>query len=186
MGEVIAHIDYSENLKEKPKYETQFFRFATSKFTYIYHLSDVLAHDWKFTSTVVRDLVALFFINSSAVRIKNDNCKGQYKSLYVFGFCKKLAFEIQKPVIICYGAAGHGRGLVDAMSSFGIKAPLRKDIITDDFYWSTAEDLVVRFTEKSMGENMIYKELSRELIELCISIELVVLKQSTKQHSFPF
>ena len=37
--------------------------------------------------------------------------------------------------------AGHGRGLVDGMSGFGDKTPLRKAIIVDDFFFITAGDL---------------------------------------------
>ena len=89
----------------------------------------------------------------------------------VFGFYKQFALELQKPIIVYYGASAHGRGLVDAMSPFGLKAPLRKDIITNDFYWLTAKDLEVRFKEMEMGDNMIYKELPRELIDSCVPVE---------------
>ena len=34
-----------------------------------------------------------------------------------------------KKVIIYYRVTGHGKGLVDAMSSFGVKARLRKAVI---------------------------------------------------------
>ena len=40
-----------------------------------------------------------------------------------------------------YGVSGHGKGLVDAMSSFGVKAPLRKAVITNDFTYSSALDI---------------------------------------------
>ena len=33
-------------------------------------------------------------------------------------------------IYIYYGAPGHGKGLVDAMSGFGVKGPLRKAVIT--------------------------------------------------------
>ena len=32
------------------------------------------------------------------------------------------------PVIAYYGASGHGKGLVDAMSGFGVKEPLEKQL----------------------------------------------------------
>ena len=35
-------------------------------------------------------------------------------------------------IIRIYGAAGHGKGLIDAMSSFGVKAILRRDIVSHD------------------------------------------------------
>ena len=36
-----------------------------------------------------------------------------------------------------YGTSGHGKGLVDMMSSFGVKVPIRRDVLTEDFsYWN--------------------------------------------------
>ena len=32
-------------------------------------------------------------------------------------------------IIRIYGAAGHGKGLIDAMSSFGVKSILRRDVV---------------------------------------------------------
>ena len=44
-------------------------------------------------------------------------------------------------VIVYYGPAGHGKGLVDAMSSFGVKAPLLKAVLTEDFKYRSAKDI---------------------------------------------
>ena len=40
-----------------------------------------------------------------------------------------------------YGIAGHGRGLVDAMSSFGAKSPIHSSIITTDNMFNTASEI---------------------------------------------
>ena len=32
-----------------------------------------------------------------------------------------------------YGTSGHGKGLVDAMSSFGVKAPIHRAVLMEDF-----------------------------------------------------
>ena len=38
--------------------------------------------------------------------------------------------------IVCiYRAAGHGKRLLDAMSSFGVKAILRRDIVSHDCWF---------------------------------------------------
>ena len=201
LDEVLLHFDYSENLKEKPKFETQNHHFSgtqhslhcsvlqglpSSKYTYIYHLSDVKTHDWRFASTVICDLVELYFSTSTIIRIKSDNCRTQYKYANVFGFYKQYACEIQKTIIVCYGASVHGRGLVDAMSSSGLKGPLRKEIITSDFYWSSAKDLEIKFNEMDMGDHFIYKELTSELINSWDKIDPVPLKYNTKQHMIIF
>ena len=36
--------------------------------------------------------------------------------------------DLGKIVISYYGASGHGKGLVDAMSGFGAKEPIRKAV----------------------------------------------------------
>ena len=53
--------------------------------------------------------------------------------------------HLEKNFINYYGSAGHGRGLVDAMPSFGVKRPLRKEIMNFDFYISSAAELVDLF-----------------------------------------
>ena len=52
-----------------------------------------------------------------------------------------LAKEISKTVIIYYGVSGHAKGLVDAMSSFGVKWSLWKEIITFNFNYSNVSDI---------------------------------------------
>ena len=40
-----------------------------------------------------------------------------------------------------YGVSGHGKGLVDAMSAFGAKGPLRRAVICNDFQYSSADEI---------------------------------------------
>ena len=47
----------------------------------------------------------------------------------------------KKTVIVYYGVSGHGKGLVDAMSGFGVKQPVRKAIIQKDWFFNSAEDI---------------------------------------------
>ena len=75
--------------------------------------------------------------------MKTDNCATQYCCLWVFKRYSNLAQKIGKPIILYYGVNGHGSGLVDAMSGFGVKSPLRRKIITDDFYLENANELEV-------------------------------------------
>ena len=59
--------------------------------------------------------------------------------------------KTKKKIIVYYGASGHGKGLVDAMSGFGVKGPLRKAVVTEDFFYNSAEEihtfLTNRFTD---------------------------------------
>ena len=45
-----------------------------------------------------------------------------------------MADEFNLRIVRTYGAAGHGKGAIDAMSSFGVKNVLRKDIVTHDVF----------------------------------------------------
>ena len=54
---------------------------------------------------------------------------------------KKISSSLQRKVIICYGVSGHGKGLVDAMSGFGVKGPIRNAVIREDFSYSSAKDI---------------------------------------------
>ena len=65
------------------------------------------------------------------LRIKPDKCSSQYYCLHVFRYHLNLTQEINKPVILYYGVNGHGRGLVDAMSGFGVKSPLNVNRCVD-------------------------------------------------------
>ena len=73
--------------------------------------------------------------------IRSDNCCTQYKSKYTFANMERLAKKHNIDIYWFYGAAGHGRGLVDAMSSFGCKGPLRKYIITDNKFFNDANEI---------------------------------------------
>ena len=135
-------MDYSENVLCIPQFEPQDTHFSgkqTSLHCTVmtkpflpekepYHLSDCKLHDSIFTMTVTHDVLDKFpdYSKYPVLRIKSDNCSTQYCCLYVFEEYSKLAKEIQIPIILYYGVNGHGRCLVDAMSGFGVKSPLRR------------------------------------------------------------
>ena len=84
--------------------------------------------------------------------MKSDNCSCQYKCRFLFAFYKNLAKQLDKPVIAYYGVCGHGKGLVDAMSAFGVKTPLRRAVVTDDLEYSSAQDICDFLTNKFSNE----------------------------------
>ena len=96
---------------------------------YIYHFSNETSHDSQFYYAIADDLMT----NNDQCLIshfKSDNCSQQYKSHFVFANWRALAKKYSKTILLYYGISGHGKGLVDSMSSFGVKGPLRKSIIT--------------------------------------------------------
>ena len=72
------------------------------------------------------------------------------------------------------------------MSSFGIKAPLRKAIVTQDFYWSTSEELVQFFNANNEKENRVYKEITEYDINFQKLPNKKALKGNTKEHMIVF
>ena len=72
------------------------------------------------------------------IRFKSDNCSTQYKSKYVFSFWSSLAKKLSRNVIVYYGVSGHGKGLVDAMSAFGVKNPIWRAVWVEDFSYKKA------------------------------------------------
>ena len=82
-----------------------------------------------------------------------------------------------------YGAAGHGRGLVDGMSSFGVKSPLQKEILTKDFFWTSSSELASFFQEKGMHtDHQVYCEITKNELANHQAPNPVELKGYTKQH----
>ena len=74
-------------------------------------------------------------------RVKSDNCAEQFKSRYVFGFCEHFSQTNNIPVLLFYGVVGHGKGLVDSMSSFGVKMPIREAIVREDFWYKDSKEI---------------------------------------------
>ena len=164
----IFNIDFSENISCKPKYEPQDAHFSgkqtslhctvsylpTNDHHYHYHISNNLGHESAYTINVLHDLLEEYpaALEYPLIRIKTENCKVQYKCRYVFAAYSKLSKDINLPIIAYYGVPGHGRGLVDAMSGFGLKDPLRRAIITDDFFFNNAEELH-QFLEERFRED---------------------------------
>lgn len=197
---VVRDIDYSENIKEKPKMEVQAHHFSGKQFSlhcmvyessekifFYYQFSDEKTHDWKFTKTAIEEVIPKIFANNNIVVIKSDNCRVQYKCAYVFGMYRDLAKKTGKTFIVLYGASGHGRGLVDGMSSFGVKTPLRKEIITNDFYWNNACELVQLFNDIGMSsETKIYSELKKCDIINQEKPESYPIPGNTKRHMIVF
>ena len=48
---------------------------------------------------------------------------------------------MQKKIVSFYGTSSHEKGLVDAMSSFRVKALIRRAVLTKDFSYRNAKDI---------------------------------------------
>ena len=80
-------------------------------------------------------------VENECLVIRSDNSSTQYKPRFTFGLMQAVAQKYNVDVLWFYGAPGHDRALVDAMSSFDCKDPLRKAIITEDKYFLNANEM---------------------------------------------
>ena len=173
----ILHMDFSENITATPKFVPQSSHFSKRQFSlhctvmhttndnglpsnvYIYHLSDDIKHDSIFTMNVVQDLLMKFNLHAvNILHFKSDNCSSQYKSKFVFQAWKTLAVPLTN-IIIYYGVKAHGKGLVDSMSGFGVKTPLKRAIVTEGFFFSKSDDLKIYLEEKNENNYKVYVHL---------------------------
>ena len=122
-----------------------------------------MKHDHIFTTTVLKQLIEES--SSNTIHIKCDNCSTQYKSKCIFKSYINLAAEISKPIIAFYGTSGHGKGLVDAMSNFGVKGHLRKAVLLEDFSYNSSIDIMNYLTNHFQNDrNKEYFLISQEEI----------------------
>ena len=136
-----VHLDYTENLQGTPKYEPQSAHFSKKQYTlhctvahvntndkenyeYLYHLSNDTKYDSAQILGIIHNIISTYG-NINVYRFKSENAAAQYKTQYMFFNWRQLAKSLRKKFIIYFGVSGHGKGLVDAMSAFGVKGPLR-------------------------------------------------------------
>ena len=160
-------------------------------YKYIYHLSDNTTHDPSVVDTVLDDIFVLQKIRNEAVLIKTDNAPTQYKNKYAFGSYQRLADNFNCTIVKAYGAAGHGKGLVDAMSAFGVKSILRRAIVGEDKFWANSEE-IRNFLSCQENETMLYRLIDDDLartnremkdglkINGCMKNQLFVFKPNQK------
>ena len=85
-------------------------------------------------------MIQRYDIKTEDVIIQSGNALTQYKNRHAFALLQKLANEFNSRIIRTYGAAGHGKGTINAKSSFGVKNVLRRDIVTQDIFFDKSED----------------------------------------------
>ena len=120
-----------------------------------------MKHDSFFSNSVVKDLLNSIedTVMVDVFRFKSENCLTQFKCRFFFPLMRSLAIEKQNVIIFYYGIAGHGKGLVDAMSGWGVKT-LRVVITTKDFYYSSSKEVCDYLKENTESKNreFIYLE----------------------------
>ena len=146
-------MDFSENIALKTKSEVQEAHFSGKQYAlhcsivepgenkFVYHFSDDTTHDPCFVHQVLEDIFDRWDIKDETVLIKSDNAPTQYKNKWAFHSYQSLADKYNVRIVRLYGAAGHGKGLIDAMSSFGVKSILRRDIVGLDVWFANSQEM---------------------------------------------
>ena len=169
----IYHSDYSENMSQLHRREAQSCHFnktnyslhctvqhvdpgkypdLKSPYLYLYHFSDCMKHNFAYTSIVANHCIDHNTTLPEIIRRKNDNCGVQYKCSDVFGEYQIMSKKFNRKVLIYYGPSGHGKGLVDAMSAFGVKGPLLRKVLTEEFSYNSSEDICTAMKEHFEGD----------------------------------
>ena len=90
----------------------------------------------------------------------------QYKYKNVFFLIQRLADRFNVVIVRIFGAVGHGKGLRDAMSSFGVKSILRRGIVTLDKWFSDTkricECLTFRGDHRMPYVNLLVENLDQK------------------------
>ena len=120
-------MDFCENIAMKLKFEVQDVHFSGKQYSlhcsiaepgiqkYFYHLSDDTTHGPEFVHEVLVDLFDKLSIKNETTMIKSDNALTQYKNKYAFNSIQTLSNDYNVKIIRIFGAAGHRKGLIDAM-----------------------------------------------------------------------
>ena len=145
--------DFSENIAIKTKSEVQEAHFSgkqcalhctivqPGEVKFVYHLSDDTTHDPSFVQQVLEDIFDRWEIRDETIVVKSDNAPTQYKNKWAFESYNSLAKKYNVRIIRIYGAAVHGKGVIDAMSGFGVKSILKRDIIGLDVWFGDSRDI---------------------------------------------
>ena len=195
-----VELDFSQNLSLRPKDEVQSAHFSGKQFTlhcaivepvkyrYHYHISDDTKHDPFFVDYVIWDIIQKYDIQNEDLWIQSDNAPTQYKNCHAFTLYQNLADEFNLRIIRTYGAAGHGKGAIDAMSTFGAKNILRNDIITKDVFFNDSYRIVNYLATKKPEYS--YTEVSAlEVVQRRppnVPHTPTVIEQCMKQHMMIF
>ena len=108
----------------------------------------------------------------------------------MFAAWRLLAINLLKVILVYYGAPGHGKGLVNGMSGFGVKGPLCNAIVTTYFFFNHAAD-IVKFLQESQEEhrNRHYFLLEKEQLQKkwpSERLQILKMKKSLEQHMFTY
>ena len=96
-----------------------------------------------FVQHVLTDITLLE--TSRRVKILQDNTKTNTHS----NLCKVCRVTYNLGIIRIFGAAGHGKGFINTMSSFGAKSILRRDIVAFEVWFADSKEICSYLTDRT-------------------------------------
>ena len=75
-----------------------------------------------------------------------------------------LSNDYNIKIIRIYDAAGHGKGLINAMSSFGVKSILRFDIVGLDQWFADSKEMC-QYLRFRNDERMVYSNVDPKFVD---------------------
>ena len=152
----------------------------------MYHLSDDTTHEAFFVEEVLESIFETRSIRNETIIIKSDNAPTHYKNRWAFSTYQTLADKYNLRIIRIYGAAGHGKGLVDSMSGFGVKTVLRRDIVTRDVWFANSEEICEHLRMRG-SKHMAYHVVDPEKVDQKrMSKKDLVIKDCMRHHLFVY
>ena len=157
----------------KPRFEAQDANFSGKQFIlhcvivqpgqtkYVYHARDDTTHNLFFVYQELTDIKG--DAKNEAVIIKSDNAPTRHKNKYTFHSMQKLSDMCNIRIIRLHGAAGHGKGLIDTVSSFGVKYILCKNVIAFEKWFGNSGEKCSYLTQQ-YDDQMLYSLVDAESV----------------------
>ena len=110
-----------------------------SSYQYLYHLSDVMRQNHAFTAAIVEHILSLKTLPNIVRCLIIVQLNINLSIYFLFGLLWQE--KVSRKLILYYGVyLRHGKGLVDAMSAFGVKNPIQRvdiyNYLTQHFFFS--------------------------------------------------
>ena len=100
--------------------------------------------------------------------IKRDNALIQYKNKYAFNSTQTLSNDYNIKIIRIYDVAAHRKDLIDAISSFGVKSILRRDVVGLN-QWFADSKKMCQYLRFRNGNRMVYSNIDPKFVDKCRS-----------------
>ena len=183
----IVELDFLGNLELKPKPEVQEAHILVNNLLYTVLLFCEEKRSWW------NKLLSNFPLWSIVSKLENkkrnhyvDSSPTQYKNKYALYLLQSLANTCNIRIIRIYGSAVHGKGIVDAVSSYGVKSILHRNIITHEQCFQSSSE-ICDYLQFHGGKRKCYININVNAVGFkTINKNEAPIKNSIMQHFFDY